>query len=54
MADPAHPLEPGEEDPNEVELAWAEEIARRRRELDDGTVKPLTKDEFVRRLRESK
>lgn len=52
MADPAQPLD--DEDPNEVELAWAEEVERRRRELDDGTAKPLTKDEFLRRLRDSK
>lgn len=59
MADPARspePLEDGdeilEEDPNEVEHAWAAEIERRRRELDDGTVEPLTKDEFIRRLRD--
>ena len=53
MADPAQPLDE-DEDPNEVELAWAEEIERRRRALDDGTTKPLTKEEFLRRLRESK
>lgn len=53
MAEPAHPLD-SEEDPNDVELAWTEEIRRRRQELDDAVVEPLTKEEFLRRLRESK
>ncbi len=54
MPDPAQPLEDVEDDPNEIELAWVEEIRRRRAELDDGSVKPLTKEEFLRRLREAK
>lgn len=54
MAEPAQPLLDDEDDPNEVELAWAEELRRRRQELDEGAVQPLTKDEFLRRLREAK
>lgn len=54
MAEPAQPLFDDESDPNDIENAWAEEIRRRRQELDDGTVQPLTKDEFLRRLRESR
>ena len=54
MAESAHPLSDDEEDPNVVESAWAEEIRRRRQELDDGTVQPWSKDEFLRGLREAK
>lgn len=50
MAEPARAPHDVDDDPNEVELAWVDEIRRRREELDDGTVKPLTKDEFVRSL----
>ena len=54
MAEPAQPLFDDEDDPNAIESAWAEEIRRRRQELDDGSVQPLTKEEFLRRLRETK
>lgn len=45
-------LEEGEADgtPEEIEAAWAEEIEKRARELNDGTVKGLTLEEVLERM----
>jgi putative addiction module component (TIGR02574 family) len=42
----------GPADPD-VEEAWLEEVKRRSRELDDGTVKTIPGDEVFTRLREA-
>lgn len=42
-------LDDGEDE--SVEKAWDVEIARRMEELDSGRVKPISHDEFLRRLR---
>lgn len=41
----------GDEDPNEIELAWSEEIERRVKEIREGKVVPVSEEEFFRRLR---
>jgi putative addiction module component (TIGR02574 family) len=38
------------EDPEAVEAAWNEEIARRIQDLDSGKVKPISLDTFRRKL----
>ena len=38
------------DDPEAVEAAWSEEIARRIEELDSGKVKPVSLDTFRRKL----
>ena len=40
--------EEDEEDPAVVEAAWSEEIARRLKEMEDGTVKGLTRAEAMK------
>jgi putative addiction module component (TIGR02574 family) len=43
-------LDDAHEDPEAVEAAWSEEIARRIEELDSGKVKPVSLDTFRRKL----
>lgn len=42
------------EDPNEVELAWSEEIKRRIRRLEAGDAETVSEEEFFLRLRSAK
>ncbi len=48
------PLDPSEQDPNELELAWSAEIQRRMKKLDDGKAKMVSEEDFFRRLRAAK
>jgi putative addiction module component (TIGR02574 family) len=43
-------LDDAHEDPEAVEAAWSEEIARRIEDLDSGKVKPVSLDTFRRKL----
>jgi putative addiction module component (TIGR02574 family) len=43
-------LDDTHEDPEAVEAAWSEEIARRIKDLDSGKVKPVSLDTFRRKL----
>ena len=43
-------LGPNDEDPAEVEKAWAEEIQRRAEEIDSGKATMLSRDEFNARM----
>lgn len=43
-------LDDTHEDPEAVEAAWNEEIARRLEDLDSGKVKPVSLDAFRRKL----
>ena len=50
MSEPV--VQPDEDDdPNEVENAWAATIERRRREVREGTVKPIPSDALLDELR---
>jgi hypothetical protein len=40
-----------DDDPNEVESAWARVIERRRREIAEGGLEPIAGDEVLRWLR---
>jgi hypothetical protein len=58
MADPVRTPDPKqphdelvEDDPNDVENAWAKEIERRRREIHEGAVAPVPGEDVLRRLR---
>lgn len=42
----------GNEDPNEIELAWQEEIARRVQSIREGTAEFVSQEEFLRTLHE--
>lgn len=52
MTDPVQSLDATDEDPNDVENAWAKEIERRRREIREGVVQPVDGDEVMERLRD--
>jgi len=43
-------LDDAPDDPETVEAAWSEEIARRIEDLDSGKVKPVSLDTFRRKL----
>ena len=43
-------LDDTSEDPASVEAAWNEEIARRMEDMDSGRVKPVSLEEFRRKL----
>jgi putative addiction module component (TIGR02574 family) len=43
-------LDGGHEDPECVEAAWSDEIARRIEDLDSGKVKPVSLENFRRKL----
>ncbi len=43
-------LDGPDDDPEAVEAAWSEEIARRMEDLDSGKVKPVSLDTFRRKL----
>lgn len=46
-----YPLD-GDDDPNEIELAWSKEIERRVKEIREGKAELVTEEEFFRRLTE--
>ena len=48
--DSQYPLD-GDDDPNEIELAWSKEIERRVKEIREGKAELVTEEEFFRRLR---
>lgn len=48
--DNQYPLD-GDDDPNEIELAWSKEIERRVKEIREGKAELVTEEEFCRRLR---